>query len=51
MRRCDRELANAEIDRGDGLELDDAGTKHLAAGIHERGRRKLAELKTASRRM
>jgi antitoxin ParD1/3/4 len=36
--------ADAEIDRGEGLEFDDRTTKDLLRGIRERGLRKLAEL-------
>jgi len=36
--------ADAEIDRGDGLEFDERTTKDLAGGIRERGMRRLADL-------
>jgi len=40
--------ADAEIDRGEGLEFDENTTKELARDIHERGMRRLAELKKSS---
>ncbi len=42
--------ADAEIDRGDGLEFDENTTKDLARDIHERGLRRLAELQKSSPR-
>jgi antitoxin ParD1/3/4 len=35
--------ADAEIDRGEGLEFDEDTTKELARDIHDRGMRRLAE--------
>ena len=40
--------ADAEIDRGEGLEYDEHTTKDLARDIHERGMRRLAELQKSS---
>lgn len=40
--------ADAEIDRGEGLEFDEDTTKELARDIHERGMRRLAELRKSS---
>jgi antitoxin ParD1/3/4 len=42
--------ADAEIDRGEGLEFDEHTTKDLAKDIHERGMRRLAELRNTSTR-
>ena len=42
--------ADAEIDRGDGLEFDENTTKDLARDIHERGMRRLAELRKSNPR-
>ena len=36
--------ADAEIDRGEGLEFDEHTTKDLVRGIRERGLRRLAEV-------
>ena len=36
--------ADAEVDRGDGVEFDEHTTVDLARQIHERGKRRLAEL-------
>jgi putative addiction module CopG family antidote len=33
--------ADAEIDRGEGLEFDEQTTRHLAEDIHARGRKRL----------
>jgi Arc/MetJ-type ribon-helix-helix transcriptional regulator len=35
--------ADAEIDRGEGLEFDEHTTKDLACGVRERGMRRLAD--------
>ncbi len=42
--------ADAEIDRGEGLEFDEHTTKDLASGIRERGIRRLAELQKSGPR-
>ncbi|HXP83855.1 MAG TPA: type II toxin-antitoxin system ParD family antitoxin [Bryobacteraceae bacterium] len=42
--------ADAEIDRGEGLEFDEHTTKDLASGVRERGMRRLAELQKPSPR-
>ena len=42
--RARLQQADAEIDRGEGLEFDEHTTKDLAGGIRERGMRRLAEL-------
>ena len=42
--RARLQQADSEIDRGEGLEFDERTTKDLAAGIRERGMRRLAEL-------
>ncbi len=42
--------ADAEIDRGEGLEYDEHTTKDLARDIHERGMRRLGELQKSSPR-
>jgi Arc/MetJ-type ribon-helix-helix transcriptional regulator len=42
--------ADAEIDRGEGIELDEGTTKERARDIHERGMRRLAELQKSSTR-
>jgi len=42
--------ADAEIDRGEGLEFDEDTTKELARDIHERGLRRLAELQKSNPR-
>ena len=42
--------ADAEIDRGEGLELDEHTTKDLARDIHERGLKRLAESQKSGRR-
>jgi Arc/MetJ-type ribon-helix-helix transcriptional regulator len=42
--------ADAEIDRGEGLEFDEHTTKDLARDIRERGMRRLAELQRSSPR-
>ena len=42
--------ADAEIDRGEGLEFDEDTTKELARDIHERGMRRLAELQKSNPR-
>jgi antitoxin ParD1/3/4 len=42
--------ADAEIDRGEGLEFDQDTTKELARDIHERGMRRLADLQKSNPR-
>ena len=42
--------ADAEIDRGEGLEFDEDTTKELARDIHERGMQRLVELQKSSPR-
>jgi putative addiction module CopG family antidote len=42
--RARLQQADAEIDRGDGLEFDEHTTKDLAGRIRDRGIRRLAEL-------
>jgi len=42
--RARLQQADAEIDRGKGLEYDEHTTRQLAGDIHRRGMRKLAEL-------
>jgi putative addiction module CopG family antidote len=48
--RARLQQADAEIDRGEGLEFDQRATKELASGISERGVRKLAALQKSSPR-
>ena len=40
-------MADAEIDRGEGLEFNEHTTKDLARGIHERGINRLTDLQNA----
>ena len=40
--------ADAEIERGEGLEFDENTTKDLATEIHKRGERRFADLRQAS---
>ena len=42
--------ADAEIENGEGLEFDERTTKDLARNIHERGMKRLAELRTTGPR-
>jgi len=42
--------ADAEIDRGAGMEFDEGTTKELARDIHERGMQRLADLQKSSPR-
>jgi antitoxin ParD1/3/4 len=42
--RARLQQADAEIDRGEGVEFDEHTTKDLVGGIRERGMRRLAEL-------
>jgi antitoxin ParD1/3/4 len=42
--------AEAEIDRGEGLEFDERTTKNLARDIHERGMKRLAESQNSGTR-
>ena len=48
--RARLQQADAEIDRGEGLEFDEHTTKDLAGRIRERGIRRLAELQKSDPR-